>query len=146
MSATGDRADAGFTLLEVLTTLAIMVLITGLVFPNVLKPLEHMPLAEARAALAANLRAARADAATSGHSVTLDLAEDGKSYGWARAGVDLPAGVTVETGPRSVTFFADGSSSGGRWRIADRRRALEVVVDPDVGVVKAGGVVTAGAS
>lgn len=138
MSATGDRADAGFTLLEVLATLGIMVLITGLVFPNLLKPLERMPLAQARAALAANLRAARADAAASGHSVTLDVAEDGRSYGWAHASVDLPAGVTVTTGPRSVTFFADGSTSGGRWRMADRRRALDVAVDPDVGVVTAG--------
>lgn len=138
MSATGERADAGFTLLEVLATLGVMVLITGLVFPNVLGPLQRMPLSQARAALAANLRAARADAAASGHSMTLDVAEDGESYGWAHASVELPAGVTFERGPRSVTFFADGSSSGGRWRLAGRGRALEVSVDPDVGVVTAG--------
>lgn len=138
MSATGERAEDGFTLLEVLATLGVMVLITGLVFPSVLKPLQRMPLSQARAALAANLRAARADAAASGHSVTLDVAEDGESYGWANARVALPAGVSFARGPRSVTFFADGSSTGGRWRLAGRGRALEVAVDPDVGVVTAG--------
>lgn len=138
MSATGENADAGFTLLEMLVTLGIMVLITGLVFPSLLRPLQRAPLVEARAALAANLRAARADAARAGRSVTVEAAQDGRSYGWAGRGTTLPEGVAFQGDAPAVVFFADGSSTGGDWRLADARRTLEVSVSPATGVVDAG--------
>ena len=140
MSATGDgayghRADAGFTLLEMLITVGIMVLITGLVFPDLVRPLQRMPLSEAHAALAANLRAARADAARAGRSMTVQAAQDGRSYGWAGRGTPLPEGIRLQGEAPEIVFFADGSSSGGDWKLADARRTLEVSVDPATGVV-----------
>ena len=134
MSATGSRADAGATLLEMLVVLGILGLVTALVFPSVIHPLQRMTQLQARAALAANLRLARADAARLGHAVTFDLAQDGRSYGWDDATVTLPATLSVEGETRSVRFFADGSSSGGRFWIRGSDRALGVLVDPITGV------------
>ena len=136
MSATGSRSDAGATLLEMLVVLGILGLITGLVFPGVVHPLQRMSQLEARAALAANLRLARAEAARRGHAVVVDLAGDGGGYGWDGALVRLPASLRVDGQSRSIRFFADGSSSGGRLVIRSAARADAVEVSP-LGVVTA---------
>ena len=119
MSATGKRSsvggrEAGFTLIEMLVVIGILGLVTGLVFPAWMAPLHRVQLYEARAALIANLRTARADSVRGGGEVSLDLADDGRSYGWGSSpSVFLPAKVGHRRAPRAITFFADGSSSGG---------------------------------
>jgi general secretion pathway protein H len=138
MSATGEAAEAGSTLLEMLVVIGIMVLVAGVVYPNVLRPLERMPLLAARATLVADLRKARADSARLGRIVRVDLDEDGRGYQWNAAAVVLPSPVRLEADRRAVLFFADGSSSGGRLKLTGRGRALEVAVDPTTGVVAAG--------
>lgn len=136
MSATGSRSDAGATLLEMLVVLGILGLVTAMVFPSVVHPLQRMTQLQARAALAANLRLARAAAARQGHAVIVDLAADGRGYGWQGAAVALPDPLRVEGQARSIRFFADGSSSGGRFWIESGERAEAVAVSPS-GVVQA---------
>jgi general secretion pathway protein H len=134
MSATGSRGESGATLLEMLVVLGVLGLITGLVFPSVIHPLQRMTQLQARAALAANLRLARAEAARRGRAVVVDLAGDGGGYGWDSGAVRLPAALRIDGQTRSIRFFADGSSSGGRFWIRDVARAEAVEVDP-LGVV-----------
>jgi len=134
MSATGRNAEAGATLLEMLVVVAIMTLVAGLTFPNVPRTLDRMSLSRTRAELVTKLRMARADAARRGRAVSLDIADDGRSYGWDQSEVALPAALRVEGETRSITFFADGSSSGGVLEVIGRRGALKVAVDPITGV------------
>jgi len=136
MLATGKGRQAGFTLIEMLVVIGILGLVTGLMFPVWASPLHRVQLYEARAALVAHLRTARADAVRGGDQVTFRLADDGRGYGWEQSSAFLPAGVGIDGETRSITFFADGSSSGGELKLADRHRALTVAVDPDVGLVE----------
>ena len=140
MSATGDRAsrrrgEAGATLIEMLVVVGILGLVTGLVFPAWMAPLHRVQLYEARAALIAHLRTARADSVRGGDTVTLGPADDGRGYGWERFHTNLPGVVAIEGDP--ITFFADGSSSGGALKLSDPSRTLSVAVDPGSGLVAA---------
>src|SRR6202008_694816 len=104
-------------------------LVTALVFPAWTSPLRHAQLDEARAALVANLRIARAGAVRGGEPVSLALSDDGRGYGWGAKRVFLPAAVGVAGDPGEVVFFADGSSTGGAFRLFEAKRAVRVDVD-----------------
>ena len=135
MSATGRRSDSGTTLIEMLVVIGILGLITGLVFPAWTSPLRRVQLYEARAALVANLRAARAASVRGGGPVTLGVTDDGRGYGWSGSRAFLPAPVAIAGEPRSITFFADGSSTGGALKLTERERTLTVEIDPASGLV-----------
>ena len=140
MSATGERSsvggrEAGATLIEMLVVIGILGLVTGLVFPAWMAPLHRVQLYEARAALIAHLRTARADSVRGGDTVTLGPADDGRGYGWERFHTSLPGVVAIEGDP--ITFFADGSSSGGSLKLSDPSRTLSVAVDQGTGLVAA---------
>jgi general secretion pathway protein H len=137
MSATGRTSEAGATLIEMLVVVGILALVTGLVFPAWTSPLQRVSLYRARAALIADLRTARADSVREGGAVTLDLSDDGHGYGWEQSRVALPAAIAVDGEPRSITFFADGTSSGGALKIMDQGRTLALAVDPATGLVAA---------
>jgi general secretion pathway protein H len=137
MSATGDQTEAGATLIEMLVVIGILGLVAGLVFPTWSSPLRRVQLYEARSALVAHLRDARADSVRSGDSVTLELSDDGRAYGWEQSRAVLPAGVGIDGEPRAIAFFADGSSSGGVLRLKDAHRALTIQIDPASGLTEA---------
>jgi general secretion pathway protein H len=136
MSATGNKNQAGFTLLEMLVVVGIMGLIAALVFPAWISPVRRAQIYEARAALAANLGLARAASVRGNQTVTLELADDGSGYFWESTGAHLPAPVSIEGQPRSVTFYADGSSTGGALTLKEKERAVTVTVDPATGLVR----------
>jgi general secretion pathway protein H len=137
MSATGSRSEDGATLIEMLVVLGILALITGLVFPAWTGPLQRIALFHARDGLIANLRTARAESIRHGEPVALELADDGRGYGWGLSRVTLPRMVGIAGEPRSIGFFADGSSSGGVLKITGRDGVLAVAVDPATGVAAA---------
>jgi general secretion pathway protein H len=145
MSATGDARptmrrtrEAGATLIEMLVVIGILGLVTALVFPAWSSPLRGVQLAEARASLIANLRTARAASVRGGEAVRLELTDDGRGYGWSGARVSLPAPVSVDGDPRAITFYADGSSSGGLLTLSERERAVRVAIDPATGLARPG--------
>ena len=136
MSATGRRGEVGATLLEMLVVVGILGMVTALVFPAWVAPLRRIQLYEARAALISNLRTARALSVRGGGPVSIEPAQDGRGYGWAVARVYTPALVSVTGDP--ITFYADGSSSGGTLKLSERERALSVTVDPVTGLAGPG--------
>ena len=143
MSATGSRPDtrdapdAGVTLIEMLVVVGIMGLVAVLVFPAWISPLQRIQLYEARAALVSHLRTARADSIRQGAPVRLEVNDSGRGYGWEEHRTALPAGVVIDGDPATITFFADGSSSGGELKVTGRRRSLSVEVDPATGLTEA---------
>lgn len=130
---------AGFTLVEMLVALAIMALLTSLALA--LRPVGGPPAvlkAEARG-MAGALRAARGRALADNRPVVFMVDVGERRYGvppdWRR----LPKAVTVAVvaareemaTPEAVgiRFYPDGSATGGRVRLAQGGRRLDITVD-----------------
>jgi general secretion pathway protein H len=141
MSATGRRGaarDVGATLIEMLVVIGILGLVTAMIFPAWTAPLRRAQLYEARAALVSNLRTARAQSVRGGAEVTLEVADNGRGYGWGPSQVFLPGEVAIN-GAKVITFYADGSSTGGALKLTERAQTLSVAVDPGTGLVRDAG-------
>jgi len=142
MSAAGDRrhrwgGDAGTTLLEMLVVMGLLALTVGLVFPNLRKPYEMLSAEVGRAAVAADLRSARAEAIRTGRNVAFEVAENGREYSAGGRSVLLPEAVRLVGEPRSILFGPDGDSAGGRLVLYQRQgRAFGLRVLPTVGVIQ----------
>lgn len=135
------RSELGFTLLELLVVLGLLALGLALVAPSLGGARSGLVVRSTAYELATNLRAARgaARATNVDHALTIDLAQ--RQY-WAEGVVGprpLPRGIVVEvTVPESermartagrIRFFPDGSASGGRLVLQDKRSIAVIVVD-----------------
>lgn len=125
MSATGRPAsqsrDGGFTLIEMLVTLAVAGLIAGVAFPRVQNAMSAMEFRRGAGQVTEGLRAARAEAIRTGVPVT--LAVEGRALvigtGDRQA---LPASVSVIAGQDGpVTFYPDGTAEPALYRIRSRK-------------------------
>ena len=134
------RRAGGFTLIEVIVTLAILgfalVLVAGYKAPWS----STIGLKGAAAELASGLRLARSEAIVSNRSVPFDLDVIRHQYRVGTSAVHgLPGYLAIElltiTGEKRdvgvgyIRFNPDGSSTGGRITLADGRRHLAVGVD-----------------
>lgn len=135
-----DRAQAGFTLLELMVVLALMTLLMGLVLPSLVRSWEREKNRATIRDLTATLRTARSEAITRGFKVRLFLNLKSGRYrleGSAREGILTGVRLTdarlvwqdPEKSQGYIAFFGDGSSSGGKLMLVEptgRRYILEV--------------------
>ncbi len=137
MSATGER---GATLIEALVVLTIMALVGTLAFPAMERGYRHFALRTAVERLQADLRRGRAQALAEGRPVTLTLAADGSGYALGPQRYHLAVdGLRFAGGP-SITFFGDGSSSGGAIAVlGPGASGRTTVVQPATALVVPGG-------
>ncbi len=131
----------GFTLLELLVVVTILALLVAVVPPLVSGAIPGAELKSATREIAAALRYARSQAITHGQDVTLHLDVKSRRYRitGARREFALPADLDISVygaasaSSDSVTggirFFSDGSSTGGRIKVASTGRAYQVDVD-----------------
>ena len=124
MSATGRPApqsrDGGFTLIEMLVTLAVAGLIAGLAFPRVQNTMSAMEFRRGAAQVTEGLRTARAEAIRTGAPVTLAFEGRALVVGGGEP-VALPASVSVTAGQDgAVTFYPDGTAEPALYRIRSR--------------------------
>jgi len=127
MSATGEQ---GFTLLEILVTLAIFGLIAGIGYPAVTRMIDHAQFARAVAQTGTSLRMARALAIKSGTPVRFALGNDAHWLASGRVlGDALPHGVGAVIEPGLMTFYADGSAQPGEVRLSDGHETWSARID-----------------
>jgi general secretion pathway protein H len=140
--ATGEarRAQAGFTLLELMAVLALMGLLLGLVLPGLLHSWERESNRATLRELTTTLRTARSEAVNRGFQVRLFLnlktgryRLGGSTREGALKGVSLTDAQLVWQNPEKsqgyIAFYGDGSSSGGKLALEEptgRRYLLEV--------------------
>lgn len=135
MSAAGKP---GFTLIEMLVVLAVTALITGLAFPALDRSLRGQAFESAAGALELGLRQARADAIRSGRATRFALGADRRSV--VREGgapIELPAAVAISLPTQGITFFGDGTSTGGTIAMTGSGRERRLAVNPGSGAVAA---------
>jgi general secretion pathway protein H len=128
-SATGNR---GFTLLELLVVLAIMVLLAG-AWPFAAPRLfPAQQLRNESQKLIAALRGARMTARLSGAPQTIELLLGGNGYQTSVESHQLPTGVVArmrsDGASQGVMFFSDGSSSGGAIDLQLGHRTIRIEV------------------
>jgi len=140
------RSEQGFTLLELIVTLMLLMLIAGLSVPVVGRSSDAIRSRAEVAGFSAVLRHARERAITSrvSHTVVIDPTNRRMTV---LAGADaevretrpLPDRMTVEATPPpalTVRFEPQGTSSGADYRVKAGDVVYRVTVDPITGRVK----------
>jgi len=113
----------GFTLIEMLVTLAVAGLIAGIAFPRVQNSMTAMEFRLGAGQVTEALRSARAEAIRTGEPVAMALQGRAMVIGDG-APIALPASVTVTAGQDApVTFYPDGTAEPALYRIASRGSA-----------------------
>ena len=149
-AGTPHRAQAGFTLLELMAVMALMALLLGLVLPGLLHSWERERNRATLREFTTTLRTARSEAVTTGRKVRLFLnlktgryRLEGSTREGALTGVSLTDARLVWQNPEKsqgyIAFYGDGSSSGGKLALVEptgRRYLLEV--EPITGKVSLG--------
>lgn len=134
------RSNAGFTLLELMIVLGIMVLGFGAVAINMSAGDDSRQLKVAARDLASGLRYTRSQAMISHSQATLDFDLSQNSYTLTkqtkiqRIAEDID--VTVRTakedlqnGVAKLRFFPDGSATGGRIKLEKNKLAQEININ-----------------
>lgn len=135
-----DIADAGISLVEMLVVLAIVAMAVALVAPNTSGPARTLELETIADDLATRLREARTRAIVRSAAVNVDFDVSAKRY--AATGdtrpVQMPSdvgltltmarSVLTESGGARLTFFPDGSATGGDISLARANRRIDIKV------------------
>ncbi|MEZ5865182.1 MAG: prepilin-type N-terminal cleavage/methylation domain-containing protein [Geminicoccaceae bacterium] len=114
------RADAGFTLLELLVTLSLVAVLAATILPRFGG--ERPRTLEQRAeAIALELGRMRLEAVGSGRVLTVPAGELAAS---------LPDGTTLAANETpELVFFPHGMTNGAAWRLETEDRAVGLTVD-----------------
>lgn len=147
MSLTGRcKSAGGFTLMELLVVLGVIGLVLALAVPSFSRVLPALELRTDARNVAGALREARALAIGRNRETTLTIDVEQRSL---RLGDEAPirlsphlgmslltaSSETAETGSGGISFFPDGTSTGGRVTLRLGERQRHVVVDWLTGAV-----------
>jgi prepilin-type N-terminal cleavage/methylation domain-containing protein len=141
-----SRSSRGFTLLELIVTLFVILLTIGLAVPVIGRSSETIRARADVAGFSAVLRHTRERAITSrrSHAVVIDPAARTMTVlagveGEVKATRTLPERLTVQATPPpalTVRFEPEGTSSGADYRVTAGDVVYRVTVDPLTGRVK----------
>jgi len=128
----------GFTLLEILVVMAIAALALALTLPNLGRGVSTLEIKSAARELASGLRYARAQAIARKQEIRLLLDTQQRRYRIDQQSrvYQLPAALQIKLlvgqaevtgeGIGGITFFPDGTSTGGRITLANDKRQMIV--------------------
>ncbi|HUO99060.1 MAG TPA: GspH/FimT family pseudopilin [Rhizomicrobium sp.] len=131
--------DRGTTLIEALAVLAIAAIIATIAFPRVQSMIAQAMFRQSESVVLAEIRTAHAAAMRNGAPVTFDVSDDGSQFGLNQEMTHrLPAGYVLSLDSSgALTFYPDGTASGGNVTLTGAARSLAVAVDPDNSAVAA---------
>lgn len=119
-SGTPRHGLNGFTLIEMLVTLAVAGLIAGIAFPRVQNSMSAMEFRMGAGQVVEALRSARAEAIRTGEPVRFAVEGRAVVIG-TNAAIALPASVSIAAGQdKPVTFYPDGTAEPALYRITSR--------------------------
>lgn len=136
-----DRADAGFTLFEILVVMAVLMLVLTAISALYRSPSQGVLLKSAAASMSSRLRDLRAAAMATGSErvANIDVNERSLSFSDGRAPLQLDPALTLSVTaadserrtPRvaGIRFFPNGSSSGATILLQSERLKYEVRVN-----------------
>lgn len=129
--------EDGFTLIEMLVTLGVLGLAAGIAFPSVERAMRSQQFASAAAGIDLAVREARADAVQRGatQSLTPLPGRTGLRRPTGEA-IALPVGARIEVSGEGVSFYRDGSSSGGSIALLDGPRGRRWDISAGTGLVR----------
>lgn len=129
MSGTGDD---GFTLLEMLVTLAVVALVASIGFPMLQSSFDKLEFDRTVTETSYAVRAARALAIARGQRVQLVRLDDGRlsAAGNIFAG-PAPKSVTVTFPTSGLSFYPDGEALAGEVAVRSRNAERRIVVHAD---------------
>ncbi len=124
------------TLLEALVVIAITALISAIAFPKLHNFGDTARLRSESAALVADLHRARAAAIHLDRPITLTARADGWRWDGGEEHLAPPLRLTM---PEPITFYPDGSASGGDATLASPGRSARVSIDRVTGLATVSG-------
>lgn len=132
-SRTAGASGRGFTLVEVLLVLALMALVSAVLFPVAGAFLPGPDADNPEELLAGVLQEARRASVLSGRPVTLRFDAAGRRFVWQGDGADAPRGDRAAGGVRQVEFLPveRGASVLVRGRLVETARHAAMDFYPD---------------
>ncbi len=132
-----SRGQAGYTLVEALTAVAIAAMIGAILFPLVERGVVGAAFRQAASGVGADIRMARAQAMATDRPVDLVVSAQGRGYGWTPGPQRLLIeGLVMTPAGGEVRFYPDGSSSGGRLVLSGGRVSVRFDVTAGTGLVQ----------
>jgi len=141
-----ERRQDGFTLLELIVVVFLIILIAGLAGVFFANGLSSSRLSATARELSATIRYARSLAQIRGERQTVTLDLDARTYTMAARGTRaIPAGITVKVidpllgevqrDKYEIVLNDSGGVEGGTVVLSDGKRSMSIQPDPIVGTV-----------
>jgi prepilin-type N-terminal cleavage/methylation domain-containing protein len=142
MLEAGKRSDAGFTLVEMLTVVAISGLVAMIAFPAIRSMSEVGNLLAASSRFAAELGEVRDTAITANRPAQFDRGTSLRAYAINGQTRYLPETLRFDpTSASHIEFFGDGSAAQAQIRLQSERRSALIQVDHASGAIRTAGLV-----
>jgi general secretion pathway protein H len=119
-----------------LVVLAILGLAAGLGFPVIERAIARSAFEQSAATAAALVRGSRADAIRTGRPQTIVSLDRGHELWTPSRQGSVPVSVFLELRPARLSFYADGTSSGGTVTISSATMQRSYTLSRDTGLLQ----------